>query len=123
MRPAVLFGLLGCAALAACGSRPDPSSNAALDGDASRGRQTLAGFGCGSCHTIPGVKGARGVVAPPLTAFSQRSFIAGQTPNTRENLVRWIMDPQSLAPGTAMPDLSAPEPAARDMAAYLLTLR
>jgi cytochrome c1 len=33
------------------------------------------------------------------------------------------MNPQSVEPGTAMPNLNVNEAAARDMAAYLYTLR
>ena len=87
------------------------------------GRQYLEHWGCGSCHTIPGIRSANGVVAPPLTGFARRSFIGGEVPNNPENLVRWIMNPQSIEPGTAMPNLSVAEPVARDMAAYLYSLR
>jgi cytochrome c len=37
--------------------------------------------------------------------------------------VQWIRDPQHLKPGTAMPDLAVGERDARDIAAYLHTLR
>ncbi len=71
-------------------------------------------FGCGSCHTIPGVRGADAMVGPPLN---------GRLPNTPENLVHWIVTPQTVEPGTAMPNLGVSEREARDMAAYLYKLR
>jgi len=76
-------------------------------------------FGCGSCHMIPGVSGANGRIGPNLAGIDDRWSIAGRLPNTPENLVRWIMHPQEVAPGTLMPDLGVPERQARDIAAYL----
>ena len=55
--------------------------------------------------------------------FARRAYIAGQLPNDPENLVRWIQDPQGVEPGTAMPNLGVTAAVARDMAAYLYTLR
>ncbi len=78
-------------------------------------------YGCSSCHTIPGIRGADGLVGPPLTRFDERPYIAGQLPNTPENLVLWIMNPQEVAPGTAMPDLDVTEEDARAIAEWLLT--
>jgi len=92
-------------------------------GVAGHGRQVILEKNCGSCHTIPGVRGARGVVGPPLFFFSRRTYIAGQLPNSTENLVRWLRSPQSVEPGTAMPTLGLSEQQARDVAAYLYTLR
>jgi cytochrome c1 len=45
--------------------------------------------------------------------------LAGGVENTVENLVKWILDPQAVRPGTTMPTVSATEREARDMAAYL----
>jgi cytochrome c1 len=72
---------------------------------------------------IPGIAGATGTVGPPLTDFADRGYIAGELPNNGDNLIRWIMDPQGVEPGTAMPDLDVSERQARDIAAYLFTLR
>lgn len=98
---------------------PPPESDL---GDPVRGRQAIADYGCGSCHLVPGVTQADGLVGPPLTRFGARSYVAGALPNTAENLRRWIMDPQGVEPGTAMPDLGVTAVDARDIAAYLLTL-
>jgi cytochrome c oxidase assembly factor CtaG/cytochrome c2 len=100
-----------------------PATVAIPGGDPGRGKKELAGFGCGSCHTIDGVTGAHGKVGPPLTGIGERSMIAGEAANTPENLVRWIENPQSIEPNTAMPNLGVGDQAARDMAAYLYTLR
>ena len=58
-------------------------------------------------------------VGPSLRKLARRSYIAGVLPNTGENLVRWLREPQSIKPGTAMPDLGVGERDARDMAAFL----
>jgi cytochrome c2 len=92
-------------------------------GDPERGRTLIAAYDCGACHAIPGVRGARGVVGPPLDRFALRSYIGGRAPNTPENLVRWVQDPSALAPGTAMPKIGLDEQEARDVAAYLYELR
>ncbi len=92
-------------------------------GDAERGKAAIEHFACGSCHTIPGVQGAEGRVAPPLNFFSRRTFVGGEVPNTPDNLVRWIKDPKSIEPGTAMPTLGVSDQQARDIAAYLYTLK
>jgi cytochrome c1 len=92
-------------------------------GDSGRGKAALVAYGCGSCHQIPGVKEARGLAAAPLSAFAERAYVGGILPNNSENLVAWIMNPQSVNAATAMPNLGVRESDARDMAAYLYTLR
>ena len=48
-------------------------------------------------------------MGPALTGLREKQYIAGQVPNAPEALVRWILDPQAVAPGTAMPDLGLTE--------------
>jgi cytochrome c1 len=91
--------------------------------EADRGRQVIAEYKCGSCHTIPGIHGANGVFGPPLNYFGRRSYIAGNFPNSAGNLVEWIMDAPAMKPKTAMPDLGVPQLEARDAAAYLENLK
>jgi cytochrome c1 len=95
----------------------------AVSGDPQHGRQLIEGYGCGGCHTIPGVHRAKGLVGPPLIYFSRRTMIAGELPNTQENLVAWVQHPRQVEPKTAMPDLGLTEDQAYDIAAYLYTLR
>jgi cytochrome c2 len=92
-------------------------------GDPKRGEASIQEYGCGSCHMIPGITGANGKVGPPLDDWSERVYIAGQVPNTTDFLIRWIEMPQAIEPGTAMPNLRVTEAQARDIAAYLYTLR
>jgi cytochrome c len=92
-------------------------------GDPQRGKVAIAAYGCGTCHVVPGVAGAQGMVGPPLTKFARRSYIAGEVPNTTRQLIQWIAAPQSIEPGTVMPNLGVTPGEARDIAAYLYTLR
>jgi cytochrome c len=96
-----------------------PEDRTVDDTSIEHGRQLMASYGCGSCHYIPGVPGADAMAAPPLNNFYQRTYIAGRLPNTLDNLINWIEEPQSVEPGTAMPNLGVNEDEARDMAAYL----
>lgn len=91
-------------------------------GEVARGAELLRGYTCGGCHVIPGVSGADGQVGPPLTDWVERQYIAGAIWNSPENLIVWLMDPQAVEPGTAMPDMGVTEEEARHMAAYLYSL-
>lgn len=119
------FAVLGGAAviLAGCSVlRADRAPEAGEVAEVQLGKQLIDSYGCGTCHTIPGVPGANGLVGPPLTNWSKRAYIAGSLTNTPENLTRWIHDPQSVEPGTAMPDLGVSEQEARNIAGYLFSL-
>ena len=94
----------------------------ATGGNPAHGKQLIAGYGCGACHIIPGVHAARGLVGPPLYYLGQRTMIAGELPNTPDNLAHWIEHPKQVNPKTAMPDLGLTEDQAYDIAAYLYTL-
>lgn len=107
--------------LSACSERDIVSMQ--VPGDARAGRAAIERFDCGVCHTIPGVRGARGLVAPPLELYRRRVYIAGKFPNTPEMLARWIQDPPALVPATAMPALGVSDLEARDIAAYLFEAR
>ena len=122
--PGVFLALLGCVAtLAGCGpSAPNPELSGKIS-SAAAGSIWISRSGCGSCHQIPGIMHADGLVGPPLIHFSQRTIIAGYLPNTRENLTRWIQHPQQVAPGNAMPEAGLTERQAKDIAAYLSGLK
>lgn len=93
------------------------------DPSVANGRLLLRQFGCGACHEIPGVAAAKGRVGPPLAGIGSRVYLAGVLPNSPGNMARFIRRPQEVDPRTAMPDLGVTEAHARDMVAYLYTLR
>ncbi len=109
--------------ISACGTESDVPVVVVPGGDPVRGQGALLGYGCESCHSIPGVYGTTATVGPPLAHFARRGFVAGELENKPENVIKWIMNPQSVEPGSAMPNLGVTESAARDIAAYLYTLR
>jgi cytochrome c1 len=123
--PLALVFVLALAAAACQGNNPEYGVDVRVPtgGNAAQGKLVIERYNCGSCHTIPGVRGARGLVAPPLFWFARRTYIGGEVPNTPDNLVRWVLSPQSIEPKTAMPALGLTEQQARDVAAYLYTLR
>jgi cytochrome c len=91
-------------------------------GSPQRGLSLLSRYGCPACHLIPDAA-PRGMVGPPLADMGGRSYIAGRFPNEPIDMEEWLEHPQKMKPGTAMPDLGVTERDARDIAAYLATLR
>ena len=119
-----LASALLCLVPAGCDAgRATRAADVSSFGNADQGRQLIASYGCGACHRIPGVHAARGEVGPPLLNLSERTMIAGELPNTPENLAKWIEHPRSVEPKTAMPELGVTDTEANDIAAYLYTLR
>jgi cytochrome c1 len=62
-------------------------------------------------------------VGPPLDRVGTRQYLGGVILNSPENMVQWLRAPQAISPQTAMPDLGVTERDARDIAAYLYTLK
>jgi cytochrome c len=118
----VILAASATAPLTACQGDDEPYRSVP-GGNVDRGKQQVVAYGCGSCHTIPGIDRAHGLVGPPLNQFARRVYIAGEVPNNARYLVQWIEVPQSIEPGTAMPNLGVTEGQARDIAAYLYTLK
>lgn len=115
--PVLAFAVI----VAGCDAEP-PAYLRVAGGDPGRGHSVILAYGCGACHSIPGVRGAVAWVGPPLTEWARRGYVAGRLPNTPENLVPWLVDPQAISPGSAMPNLGLTEAEARDAAAYLYTV-
>ncbi len=92
-------------------------------GDARRAPALMRHHGCHLCHVIPGVRSARGQVGPSLAGMADRVYIAGRLPNQRANMVVWLLSPQVIAPGSAMPSTGLTPQEAQDIAAYMYTLR
>lgn len=72
----------------------------------------IFGTVCVACHAVGG-KG--GVVGPALDGVAHRK--------TPDELDRWLADPASVKPGTAMPKLPIDEPTRAALVAWLSTLK
>jgi cytochrome c oxidase subunit 2 len=73
------------------------------DPAAQRGQSLFFTHGCNTCHTVRGTVAA-GVAGPDLTHVGSRlTLAAGQFPNDREHLARWIRETELLKPGVHMP--------------------
>ena len=77
-------------------------------------------YGCGGCHTIPGVPGADGKVGPSLAKLRERVFIGGALRNSgRQAGALDRCSRSTSSPHAAMPATGISEAEARDVAAYL----
>jgi cytochrome c oxidase subunit 2 len=98
---------------------------------AARGAQLFNQYACGSCHLIAGTthQGSTdpesgSIAAPPLTNFATRQTIsAGVVPNTPENLIAYLRDPQAVKPGVLMPNFRLTDDEIAALAAYLTGLK
>ena len=115
--------LVALALLGACEREEVPAQLRVFDGSPEFGQALIAEYGCTACHAIPGIGAFTGTVGPALDGFGARAYIAGRLPNRPMMLVAWLRDPPAIDPETAMPALGLTEAEARDVAAYLYTLR
>lgn len=99
-------------------SAPQPTDSSAI-----QGHDVFVQRTCIMCHTIAGTPAGSGV-GPELTHIASRpSIAAGSLPNTRENLARWILNPQLIKPGVKMPPNPLPPADMKALVDYLETLK
>jgi cytochrome c len=110
-----VVAILSCFCISCSPSRVQAATSS-TGGDPALGKDKIASYGCGSCHTIPGVVGASGLVGPPLAGIGNRVYIAGILLNNSENIARWIENPHAIDQLTVMPNVHATPEDARDMA-------
>ncbi len=82
-------------------------------GNAARGRELVERYRCQACHTVPGIAPVPGATAPSLARLDV-------PPAT---LAAYLQNPRISDPSNTMPDLDIPPEDARDLAAFLMTLR
>jgi len=121
-RPLAALCIAAGLLLAGCSTAGSQTGAPVTGGDPQRGKTLVTAYGCVTCHQIPGVRQA-GWVGPPLQGVAQRAYLAGRLPNTAENMVSWIRNPPQVDERTVMPDMNVTEQHARDIAAFLYTLR
>jgi cytochrome c2 len=121
----VLLVILACAILASACSSSKSISEAEMitGGNVARGVPAIGKYGCAACHTIPGIETATATVGPPLTRVAVRQYLGGHLTNSPDNMIKWIQHPQQIDPKNAMPELGVTDQDAKDIAAYLYTLR
>lgn len=90
--------------------------------DPNHGKQLVAQYGCTTCHIIPGIQGM-GVIGPSLDHVATRPVLAEKIANTPQNMSSYIQDPLASNPQNAMPNLGVKPDEARDITAYLYTLK
>ena len=103
----------------ACKGHEQPQSF----GNADHGRQLIDKYGCAACHVIPKVEGPKGMVGPPLEHVASRQIIGGKLTNTPQNMMAWLQNPQMVDPNNSMPNLGVTPADARDITAFLETLK
>lgn len=120
MKRLLLFALL----LAACNREAKTAASMSTGGGSpDRGRAAIDKYGCNACHSIPGISGPKGMVGPTLDHIGSRAYIAGKFANNPETLIKWLQNPPAFDPNTAMPNMGVTEADAKDIAAYLYTLK
>lgn len=119
---AAMFATIAVGSLSSCTSSRIEAATKATGGNPRLGREKISRYGCPACHEIPGIRTATGRVGPPLDHVAGRTFLAGEVPNTPENMIRWIQQPRAIEPNTAMPDMGVTDQDARDITAYLYSL-
>lgn len=119
---AFIAAIAAAVAVAGC-NRADDRLEQLAGGRPDRGLAVMRKYGCNTCHTIPGMNGADGLVGPPLAGIAQRVYLGGVARNTPRNMVKWIENPKQFDPKTAMPNVGATHRDAVDIASYLYTLK
>jgi cytochrome c2 len=92
-------------------------------GHVDAGKAMVARYACTACHEIPGTGDAAGKVGPSLAGIAVRTEIAGELANSPDAMIRWLRHPQQVSPGNGMPEQGVTDADARNIAAYLYTLK
>lgn len=101
----------------------NPSTVAVPPGTgADAGRALFQAKACISCHIAPGIPGG-GNIGPNLTGEAAKPMIAGVVPSTPENMQKWLLNPSSVKPGTAMPNLGLTADEALALTNFLATFQ
>ena len=94
-----------------------------VDSVAAAGLAVFHGSACAACHAIRGTD-MLARLGPDLTHLADRQTLgAGTLVNTRGNLAGWIANPQSLKPGSGMPNVPLSGRELQALVAYLETLK
>jgi cytochrome c oxidase subunit II len=93
------------------------------DDAAKRGRELFLSGSCMLCHAVQGTS-ANARKGPDLTHVASRTRLAaGRLPNTRDEMARWIADPQKIKPGVNMPAHPLKDEDLHALVSYLASLK
>ena len=91
--------------------------------EAKRGEILFQEKTCGNCHTISGTP-ANGQIAPDLSHIASReTLLSGMMANNKENLKKWLENPQNVKKGSNMPNFLMSEKEVNELVAYLEQLK
>jgi len=100
-----------------------PKTTGINDALALSGEKVFQEKTCGNCHNISGTA-ANGRAAPDLTHLASRqTLLTGMLANNKENLRRWIEDPQEIKPGAKMPKFTFDKQSLDALTTYLASLK
>jgi len=87
------------------------------------GEAAFMSLSCVNCHAVSGT-GALGTFGPDLSHLMSRQTLgAGVIPNTSDNLRKWIREPQTMKPGSLMPNMQLNDRELDQVYAYLASLK
>jgi cytochrome c oxidase subunit 2 len=93
------------------------------DEEQRKGEEVFMSAACVMCHTVTGTP-AGGKAGPDLTHVGSRwTIAAGTLPNTRGHLAGWVLDAQSVKPGSRMPPVPLRGEDLQPLLAYLQNLK
>ena len=91
----------------------------ALSESAQRGSLLFQDMSCATCHSIRGTE-ATSTIGPDLSHLASRStLLSGKMDYSKENLRKWLHDPQAVKPGAHMPRFIFTEAELDDLTDYL----
>ncbi len=103
--------------------REQADANQPTDTLGIRGENIFQQKTCGSCHAISGTE-AHAHIGPDLSHLASReTLLSGIKTNTRENLKKWLEDPQKVKKGSNMPDFLMSDEEINALTDYLEQLR
>lgn len=101
----------------------NPSEPSPAVTNTARGKDLITQYGCTSCHIVPGIEGPKGMAGPSLEHVASRQIIAGHVTNTAPAMMQYLQNPQSADSQNVMPNLGITSEEAREITAYLYTLK
>ena len=94
---------------------------------AKKGQEVFNEKGCISCHAVTAANTApaEARIGPNLTDFGERAFVAGILENNREEIKRWLRNPEKVKPANKMTGTYEPltEEELEALAEYLMSLK